>query len=81
MTSQVSAFSTQHAHFTFSTQGIVQRIRMPEAAKPAPSQHFFMSAHPKPLETPNLSLARLSETLSCKYSCKDALKNYGPQKM
>jgi hypothetical protein len=40
VTSQVSTFSAPRAQFTFSTQGIAQRIRKLEAAKPALSQHF-----------------------------------------
>jgi len=39
VTSPVSTFSTPRAQFTFSTQGIVERIHKLEAAKPAHSQH------------------------------------------
>ena len=41
----------------------------------------MMSARLKPLETLNLSLARLRETHSCTYAYKDSLKKYKPQKL
>ena len=80
VTSGVSAKSAQRAQFTFSTQGIVahSQARSGEAgAQPT----FFMSARPKPVETPNLSLARLCATQGSAYVYKDALKEYKPQQV
>jgi len=43
VTSQVSTLSVPRAQFTFSTQGIVQRIHKLDAAKLALSQHFSLA--------------------------------------
>ena len=57
MTSLVSVFSVQRAHFTFSTQGTVTHSQT-RGSEAGAWPTYFMSARLKPLETPKLSRAR-----------------------
>ena len=80
VTTAVSAKPAQRAHFTISTQGIVTHSQA-QSSEASAQPTFFMSARPKPAETPNLSLARFCAAQSCASAYKDALKEYKPQQV
>ena len=76
----VSALSAQRAQFTFSTQGIVTHSQA-QGSEAGARPIFFMSARPKPAETPSLSLEGLCATQGSSSAYRDALKKYKPQQV
>ena len=80
VTSEVSALSAQRAQFTFPMQGIVTHSKA-RSGEAGAQPKKIMSARLKPLETLNLSLARLCATQRSACAYKNALKKYKPQKV